>query len=550
MPPEDEWARLPQSKEWLYATGDFRGTEHEKECDHVLGWVKGEADCKASLCEHGRDLAKDWLARCEKYGTKSATDEVKELASKLGDKAGEKPSDCATQFDTILRDGCGADATCEKTSQRWATRCGKAEGTPLLLKSLERAVERKLEQPAGITLDTHTCPELAKDLFDAAKCKDQFACQDAIARVTVYRERCESAEERPTIAVAALELGISAAAALKTEPIGVQQGSPNVASGDVPVGLGDGSGAIVMVCEQRIASFDAYLEARKGCQSGRIVMARAFKGAKGPEVRVGTFDFPSDAVFAARFPTLVAFGELEAREKEAKQSLDADLAKIAGLAKSNVGDAVKALAVSLSTNAGWLKRGKSLRVALSSHDADLAPVVAEIGKRKAAALKGRVSAADTQGLVTRATDQLLADVALDGSIQIGATTPASTLRLGAALPTSLAALNTALKPAFALAKSRKLDKKAQTAAKTTASDQARACGAAEKKLQDAKGSLVSCAFGLETCDEAKLETLAKQLDDGRAEAEASFAAATRAVQSQGAGADDPIGSSGCREPWW
>src|ERR1700761_190192 len=63
LPAEDEWSRIPPSKEWLFAPSEFNGT-HQAECEHVLGWVKGEEPCRASLCEHGRDLAGEWLTRC------------------------------------------------------------------------------------------------------------------------------------------------------------------------------------------------------------------------------------------------------------------------------------------------------------------------------------------------------------------------------------------------------------------------------------------------------------------------------------------------------
>ena len=119
--PEDEWSRIPPSKEWLYATSEFNGP-HKAECDHVLGWVKGEDACKASLCEHGRDLAGEWLTRCSGLEPPDLVGTVQRLSGTLGGRITEKPTDCARRFDDMVRDGCGADATCEATGQRWATR--------------------------------------------------------------------------------------------------------------------------------------------------------------------------------------------------------------------------------------------------------------------------------------------------------------------------------------------------------------------------------------------------------------------------------------------
>src|ERR1700731_3425294 len=78
LPSDDEWSRMAPSKEWLYATGEFSGP-HKAECEHVLGWVKGEEACKASLCEHGRDLAAEWLTRCTNLEDAALVTSAKEI---------------------------------------------------------------------------------------------------------------------------------------------------------------------------------------------------------------------------------------------------------------------------------------------------------------------------------------------------------------------------------------------------------------------------------------------------------------------------------------
>src|SRR5262245_61041437 len=62
---KDDWDAAPKVPEWFHATAGFSGN-HKAECEEVQKWIKGEEKCKASLCAHGRDLAKDWLARCSK----------------------------------------------------------------------------------------------------------------------------------------------------------------------------------------------------------------------------------------------------------------------------------------------------------------------------------------------------------------------------------------------------------------------------------------------------------------------------------------------------
>src|SRR5580692_9124274 len=114
LPPEDEWSRIAPSKEWLYATGEFTGP-HKAECDHVLGWVKGEEACKASLCEHGRDLAAEWLTRCSSLEEGSVVADARRAQADLTARAGEAATDCGKRFEAMVRDGCGDDATCAVT---------------------------------------------------------------------------------------------------------------------------------------------------------------------------------------------------------------------------------------------------------------------------------------------------------------------------------------------------------------------------------------------------------------------------------------------------
>ena len=80
------------------------------------------------------------------------------------------------------------------------------------------------------------------------------------------------------------------------------------------------------------------------------------------------------------------------------------------------------------------------------------------------------------------------------------------------------------------------------------------CGGALRKLQDSKLALINCSFGLEVCDEAKVEALKKSVDDARVAAESAYHDLDLARTG---GAVDEIDAltkaaeqSGCREPWW
>ena len=552
LPPEDEWSRTPPSKDWLFATGDFNGP-HKAECDHVLGWVRGEDTCKSSLCEHGKDLSAEWLTRCSSLEDPSLSETVRKIQADLTARAAEPETDCAKRFDGMIRDGCGGGAACLASGQRWATRCAKKEGTPLTLRILQRTVERA--QPQGsdpVELDDRSCDDLRADLMEAGKCKDRFVCADAIGRVSTYHDRCEGEGERPTIATAVVELTVQSFGSKPPEPIFVRQGSPAVDPAELPVALGDGSGGVITVCEERASDLGRYLESRRACQGGKMVVARAFPTPNGVEVRLGALDFPDDAVFSARYPTIVAAGELELRDKAAAAALEAGLGKAAALAKDGPGASAASRLVAgvVLAHVLAIKRSPMLRGVIAKHDADVAPALRELGKAKAAALKGKVSAADGAGLLARARTRAFADLGPDGSVQIGAASRALTLDTTIFLPKAMEGYLAALKGARA----RKVDARTEKAELARGTAAAQACGAAEKKLQETKKSLVSCDFGLESCDAARHTALLKAVDEARVAAEAAFRD-METTRTGGASEDEgsitrAAEAAGCREPWW
>ncbi len=551
-PAEDEWSRIPPSKEWLYATSEFNGP-HKSECDHVLGWIKGEEGCRASLCEHGRDLGEEWLTRCASLEPDAVVEEARRVKVALTARAGEAPTECGKHLEEMVRDGCGDGVACLTAGQRWSTRCAKTEGTPLVTRILLRVIERRQEQGAEpIKLDPRTCDELRLDMVEAGKCKDRFVCQEAAPRVETYRERCESASERPTIATAVNELTVLVGGGKPHESILTRAGSPALAPADVPVPLGDGSGGIIYVCEERASDLGRYVASRKACQGGKMVVARAFPTPSGVEVRVGGLDFPDDASFSARYPTIVATGEVELRDRESAAALAAELDKAAeqGKSASGAAESARLLTKAVVTHALFVKRAPAARELLTKRDELFAPALKEIAKAKLAAGKGfKVPPADVAGLFARARTRAFADLADGGAVVIGAPGRGFTLDTAAILPRAMEAYLGVLKAA----RPRKLDAKTAAAEKARGLAAAQACGGSEKKLQDIKKALVSCNFGLEACDDAKHAALAKSVDEARLAAESAFHELEAARTDDEEDADAlrrAADAVACREPWW
>ncbi len=549
---EDEWTRIPPSKEWLHATADYSG-DHKAECAHVLEWVTGEEKCRASLCEHGRDLADEWVQRCPKFADKAAVASVKELKDKLAERATEKATDCGKDFDTILRDGCKADdPTCEATGQRWATRCGKSEATPLVTRLLEKTIERKLSEPGKVELDLRTCDELRADVAAVADCKDQFACAAALPRLDAFRARCDGEADRPTITTAVQLLTVLVGAGKAGDPILTRAGGAGILPDEAPVVLADGSGAVITICDERASDFGRYFAGRKACTGSKMVVARAFKTGRGVEVRVGALDFPDDATFVARYPTIVGARETEARDREESAALEADLGKAVDLGRNAAGavEAYRVLVRAMVAHAPGIRRSAALRALVTARDEALALALKELGKAKVAALKGKIAPPDVDGMLVRARTRAFADVTPDGAVQIGAMSRADRLDTTALLPKSMAAYLDAMKSA----KPKKLDKKAVQAAKAEGIAATTTCGGALRRLQDSKIALINCSFNIETCDDAKTTGLKKTVDDARSAAESAYHEVDLARTGGAADEADAIAKaaeqSGCREPWW
>jgi hypothetical protein len=552
----DEWAEIPKTAEWLFATRDFHGPRPE-ECLEVLTWVKGEEKCKGALCVHARDLTKEWVARCRKLVKNNEdvdVEEVEALLKKYTSKSREDPSFCGAEAETIVKEGCGKDKTCQATADSWGTRCGKSDATPLIVRILERAVERRLSEPKRVTLDIRSCDELQGTLAEAFHCGQQFACEEALGRLTTYQNRCLQSGARPPLLTAVYSLGIGHAAHQPTPPIAVLTQPSQIDPKVLATALADGSGAVLEVCDKRVFDVDAYLTERKGCEGGKLLVAIASKEGGDTRLRLGALDYPGDVRFSARVPSLVVAGEAQLREKQAATALGAELDRVAQLAAQRPAEAVAALVKTLVPQAPLLRRSPALQRVLSARDGALAPAFRELGKAKVAASKGKLATPLRVGFLTRAQTRLLADLRDDGQLEVGAFGALSSLDTTGLMPLSTAAHLEALKPVIRQASPRLIDGRTAAMAQTYATDQARTCGAAFKTLVEGEQKIVRCALAPEECDGGKLEAMLKASDDARAQIDQARAqidvALTGPGQPKKAEISEAVSNEGCIDPWW
>lgn len=545
---EDEWAKLATVPEWLHVTRDAGGSK-EAECKAVLGALQAEAQCKGALCEHARDLSASFLERCASR-LPEAQEEVRGLHERLVDAASEKPDACASEAEVLLRDECGDGATtCQETAQKWATRCARPTGSPIVVLMLQRLVERKAKDGSASPIDPRSCDELRDDMVKGVSCAQRFACEDVVSRVFTYRSWCEDAG-KPTVATAAAELSMISGAGQSSAPIAAEPTPERLAATDLPLVLADGLGAVYQVCEQRVVALPGYLEARRGCEGGKLIASRIYRSGKDVEVRLGTLDYPGDAQFQRRYPSLVVAGELEARDGELLPAFEAELARIVTLPDAEA--AGRALSQLVVGHAAPLRRSAPLREALAQRDAALVPALRALGRAKAAAGAGK-RGLELTGFAARARTWPFAEVT-GVSVPGQWSRDAAALELGSRMPLSMAAYVEALAPLAKAAGAVRPDAGAAGDAVLRGSEAASACGAAEKRFREAERALVDCAFAATPCDADRTEGLAKQADQAQLEAEEAFGKLTLHHSMLSPTGQDKLAlaaaAAGCVEPPW
>lgn len=522
--PADEWASLPKSPEWLHATAGFSGTKKE-ECAEIQKWISGEADCEASACEHARDLTRDWLSRCTKLAP-DAVDKVKEALPKFEERAPKPDHACFTQLKPILEGKCGEDSTCEAPAQKWVTRCAGELRSPLNVQILARFVQRRVTDH-DIELDTRSCTDLRAEIGGLVACGDKFKCEEAVSKIDVYRGRCEDEGDRAPLSLALARAVISAAAERKPEPIfaGPDDEASAAIKAKLPPAVADGSAVVVSVCGSRVADAEAYFTARKECEGGEIVFARAFRLQGGFDVRVGRIPAGDTKALVERYPSLLMPGERERFEKERGSAFDAQLDKAAKLSadpKTPTAGAMELYAL-FRDHGRTIYRSEAQRAAIKAKDASFVAALKILGKAKST-LKG--PGKELGSIASRASKFAFSDIDSDATARFGSFSWAALFDTSALLPEAHAAYLKELKGFFIkYAKDLPVDE--------VDADQARAfgviaeeCQANGDKAKADERALLECAFGQRTCDAAQIDGLQKSSEKARVAAEQGFVAAT------------------------
>lgn len=555
--PEDEWAGIDKTPEWLYVTRGFAG-ERDAECKRVATWVTGESDCRTRTCEHGRDLAKEWLARCKKLDAED-TPRVGTVYPAFISRAKEEPTACYTEAADILRDGCKEPAACRLAAERWAARCAKSEGSPLTVKMLDRRLAEK-EGPSHKAVDATDCGDLRKALVEAAKCPHAFACQEQKRKVVdPLQLRCESDEERPTVATALLQAGILARA--NAAPVTLAFASPAalltardtlILPPETPLLFEDQRGAVVATCKGRPEGLTAYLAQRKECVGEKILFARVVRGKAGPELRTTAVETPADGDLWRMYPALAVKDEKKLDDEQRLPGFEAELDR-AG--KASPPEGMRILAKAVNVYSASLHRSASFTAALTRHDVVLQGVLREIGKAKVAAAKNaRLKGPALVGFASRSSTRAFADLDESGAVRPGARLRLSELNTMQLLVSASEKYTDALKPLKAQAKLTKIDRRTADLLLASGKQSARRCGTGLKSARLADEARLQCL--LDACDDPKTAAAAKVVEEARAGVDSArliLDGVFSALSDQATLRDQLVqemGEAECSETWW
>jgi hypothetical protein len=538
----------PETGEWLYATRNAGGGRRA-ECQKVHAVVLGEQKCKQALCRHGAELARDFSRVCKDL-MPDAVAQIERIAKELAGRGSAAATLCEREARQLMSGRC-EPAKCVETAQAWATRCAE-EATPLVLRMIETNIERATGSEERVSLDARSCTALFGEVQQAAQCNQRFECEDQLGKVEEFRTRCVDRGVTRDLRQAAAELWIQFRAEQPVQPVPVDPGSKLTAK-EAPLALEDGTGAVLAVCGQPVRDLPGYLAARRGCDGASVTFVRRIAAS----ARLGNVPHQGDVLFRLRFPSLVVVGELPSRDKsELSAFLDlldkAARGTAAGGATSE--RAIAQLVKAANLHLDGVMNSQLFAEEMKKRDDALVPIFAALGGAKKAKIVDTLPDSRFFASLNRARTLALADVGMDGRVDLAESTPAAVVDFHEVFPKAMAAYLDALAPRFELLQKLKAKTRIYDAIKESMRGHASACGEAQKAFRATERQALDCIFGETPCEEGRITELTAAIDAARVRADAEHLQARMALSSlpsdERKTAASEFAASGCRAPWW
>lgn len=516
----------PESTEWLYATPDSSG-ELELECKLVADAIRGEQNCSGDLCQHGTNLADDWLRLCPSI-EKSRVNEVKQLATKLHERRKVSGGECAYQGEQLIANGCPAERDCAETAQQWATTCA-SHTSPLVVRMIERQVARNTQKP--IRLDTTPCPAILERLTASAHCGNEFECAEKLNGLRDYQARCVQPKQPQPLDDAVRQATLLVSGKQPSPAILVQETRFAPEKGKLL--LADGSGYLISVGERPAPNVNLFIKAVRDSEFVlEVMIARIFNENGQRFLRVGALDAQQPETFFRRYPSLEFAGQRQALDTEAANTVIAKLNEVVkylrdpqagapGFAAAVVGreriqDLLLGFLLTALADAAVVQDDEDFLTEVRKADKHLVPIFERLAAAKRAKLpKNTVRGAamrDRVAYARRAWAQPTFDVTPEGQVELGAANPAVLADIEALLPVSFAAYRNDINGSIGKAL-RKLEGPLEAELQSQARSRAELCAAQRRELGELERTLLACSFGIESCPAQLVETTKTKLDD-------------------------------------
>lgn len=493
----------PQSTEWLYATPGSSGVIKD-ECGIVREAVAAETKCQGELCQYGVNLGTDWLRTCRTIAPDQVS-VVEQHVATMRQNTGQSAGQCGREAEQLIERGCPQAADCAEVAQAWATRCGE-HATPLVVTMIEKRVERNNQAP--IKLDTTSCDQIFAEVTKTTECSDDFDCQEKVDKLHAYQTRCATPGAPIPLENAFKQALLLEAAKQPAKGIPVNEGQ--FAPKENRLLLEDKKGFVVGVGNQVVPSVKLLMTTLDDSEFALPVkLARIFKGKKTPfELRLGRVAAPDAATLFRRFPSLRFEGQSEAQKLAAANRA---IAKLNEVVTKTAQPEILAGLVTVMTDAAATQDDAEFREEVRKADKHLARAFGELARAKRKLLpsprdpKGRVAFA------RRSWSNPFADVTAQGSVQMGAATPAVFADVAVLLPKSFAAYREDMDMTVGRAR-RKLQNAFERDLKNAATARANECAKTKKSVLTLEQQALDCAFSLEQCNGDQIEENTEKLD--------------------------------------
>ncbi len=500
------------SAAWIYSVGEVDSLG-ASDCAKARSLLEGERDCNGQACRPARDIARDYLASCGSIDSPDQVSKVKRGFESLRQSAAQPPYQCTDKVNHWMTDGCGGDGACQPDVQRWATRCAAKIRSPLTVQILERVIENSLTEPHRVKLDVQGCPDLAKSLNQTKNCSISLTCDAALLAAAQYLARCAEGKNGEVPLREALSIArITLDAEKDFKPIAVTAQPLELDTTLTAPILSDLSGQVLKVCGEPTTDLGGYLDQRRQCENGEVVLLRAASRDGNRDLGLVRAPHRSDEAFALAFPGFAMRNEDKERDKRGLAQLNQVLDSLGTSREA----ALKALNTAYAALPLSLRRSDRVRQVLAQHETVLIPIMRELSDAKTGELTGHLSGPALVSLVNRALKLPFSDVSADGQVRTGAVCDLSELSFGPELKT--------VHDAYANPWTNLEQRAAKTKIKGTptakslsafARKQAKICGTARQHAMAAVSQFNACLSAREPCDNDEQKVLWQKLRSAR-----------------------------------